>query len=210
MKNIILIISLLFLQLGCKKVEVNNENYIELVNNCLVEYKITNNVSLGYKYYVPKGVKKIKDFDYNQIFLIEDSKVYLYVDVISYFYNRKLSSENKENVFYFQEFNFNEKQGFVKIENKENNEYFVSIVYNYAKIEFYSSYENLDKLITMSSIILNSIEYNDAIIEKILEGDFGEFSEFTYEVDKPEDASSNFTQYLEESVQKEEVEQLPD
>ena len=210
MKNKILIISLLFLLLGCKKVEVNNENYIELVNNCLSDYKIANNVSLGYKYYVPRGVKKIKDFDYNQIFLIEDSKVYLYVDVISYFYDKKLNYVNKDNLFYFHEIKFNEKTGFIEIDSKENNEYFVSIVYNYAKLEFYSSYENLDKLITMSSIILNSIEYNDTIIEKVLEGDFGDFSEITYEVDKPEDANSNFTQYLEESVQKEEVEQLPD
>ena len=106
MKNKILIISLLFLLLGCKKVEVNNKNYIELVNNCLSNYKIANNVSLGYKYYVPKGVKKIKDFDYNQIFLIEDSRVYLYVDIISYFYDKKLISVNKDNVFYFQNLTF--------------------------------------------------------------------------------------------------------
>ena len=39
-------------------------------------------------------------------------------------------------------------------------------------------------------------------IEKILDGDFGQFSEFTYEVDKPEGSSSNFSQYLEENVQK--------
>ena len=51
------------------------------------------------------------------------------------------------------------------------------------------------------------------MIEKILEGDLGQFSEFTYEVDKPEGASSNFSQYLEEYVQKEdteEMEKLPD
>ena len=43
----------------------------------------------------------------------------------------------------------------------------------------------------------------------------GQFSEFTYEVDKPEGASHNFSQYLEEYVQKDEeeienTEQLPD
>ena len=49
------------------------------------------------------------------------------------------------------------------------------------------------------------------VIEKILEGDLGQFSEFAYEVEKPEGASSNFSQYLEEYVQKEEnFEQLPD
>ena len=60
---------------------------------------------------------------------------------------------------------------------------------------------------------MNSIDYNQNVIEKILEGDLGQFSEFTYEVDKPEGASSSFSQYLEEYVQKEEeeepTEQLP-
>ena len=49
------------------------------------------------------------------------------------------------------------------------------------------------------------------IIEKILEGNLGEFSEFNYELDKPENASSNFSQILEEYVQKEETNEiLPD
>ena len=70
-------------------------------------------------------------------------------------------------------------------------------------------------MITLSSIILNSIKYNNKVIEKVLARDFGEFSELTYKVDKPEDASNNFSQYLEEYVQKEkkennEKEQIPD
>ena len=49
------------------------------------------------------------------------------------------------------------------------------------------------------------------VIEKVLSGDLGQFSEFTYEIDKPDGASSNFSQFLEEYVQKEEdTEQLPD
>lgn len=209
MRKKVLIIFLLFLLVGCKKIDNNNGNYIELVNNCLNDLEITNNVSLGYKYYVPRGVKKVKDFDYNQIFLIEDSRVYLYVDIISYFYDKELKVINSDGAFYYQQINYNDKKGYIKIDSKENDEYEVSIVYNYAKLEFYTSYENMSKMITMSSIILNSIEYNDTVIEKILEGDLGQFSEFTYEVDKPEDANSNFTQYLEEYVQKEETEQLP-
>ena len=67
-----LIICLLMLLLvGCKRV-YNNDKYIEYVYNCLDnnKSKVINNVSLGYKYYVPRGVKKIHDYDYNQIFLI--------------------------------------------------------------------------------------------------------------------------------------------
>ena len=98
MRKKIIIIFLLFLLLGCKKIN-NNDKYISLVTNCLNDKGITNNVSLGYKYYVPKGVKKVKDFDYNQIFLIDDSKVYLYVDVISYFYDKEILLENNSDYF---------------------------------------------------------------------------------------------------------------
>lgn len=210
MKKKILTIFLLFLLLGCKKIEKNNDNYIELVTNCLNDKGITNNVSLGYKYYVPKGVKKIKDFDNNQIFLINGSKVYLYIDIISYFYDKEIKIDNEsENVFYYHKIEFKDKLGYIKIKKEKDNKYFVTIVYEYAKAEFYSDHEQLPKIITLTSIILNNIKYNDAIIEKILEGELGQFSEFTYEVDKPEDANSNFSQYLEEYVQKEQTEQLP-
>ena len=212
MKKKIIIILLLFLLLGCKKIEKNNNNYIELVTNCLNDKGITNNVSLGYKYYVPKGVKKVKDFDSNQIFLIDGSKVYLYIDIISYFYNKEINIDverDSTQYFYYQKIKYNDKNGYIKIIKEDDKDYFVTIVYNYAKTEFYSSYEQLNKMITLSSIIINNIEYNDAIIEKILEGELGQFSEFTYELEKPEDASSNFSQVLEEYVQNEEKEQLP-
>lgn len=204
----ILIICLLFLLLGCKRID-NNDNYIEFVNNCLNNNKITNNVALGYKYYLPKGVKKIHDYDYNQILLNKTTKIYLYVDIISYFYNKELTLEKTDNSYYYEKFNYN-GNGYINIE-KIDDEYFVTIIYNYSRIEFYSSKDKLSENITLSSIIVNSIEYNKTVIEKILDGDIGEYSEFTYELDKPENSSSNFSQILEEYVQKEEAkENLPD
>ena len=116
------------------------------------------------------------------------------------------------NEFYYETFQNGNKKGYIKIE-QEGDTYFVSIVYHYSKIEFYSDLNHLNKLITLSSVILNSITYNDTVIEKVLEGNLGEFSEFTYEVKKPDGSSSNFSQYLEEYVQKEEQrkkEKLPD
>ena len=203
------IVFLLFLLLGCKKIDIN-EDYASNVKNCLNDTKITNNVALGYRYYIPKGVKKVKDYDYNQVFLVDDSKIYLYVDIVSYFYNKELKLENDNNVFYYEVFNFNDKTGYIRIDEVDN-KYFVNITYNFSKIEVVSSYEELNKIITMSSIILNSIDYNKDVIEKVMDGDLGQFSEFTYEVEKPEDASSNFSHYLEEYVPNdEEVEWLPD
>ena len=61
-KKLIFIFCLLLLS-GCKQI-TEDTNYVAKVNNCLKEDIITNGVGLGYKFYVPKGVKKLKDYDY--------------------------------------------------------------------------------------------------------------------------------------------------
>ena len=203
-KKIVLIIFCLLLLSGCKKIN-DNSDYIEKVYNCLNEKSIANQVALGYKYHLPKGVKKIKDYDYNQVFLIDNCYLYLYVDIISFFHKEELEKPNISNESYYEIFNLGDKNGYIFIE-KNDEQYYLSVVYNYSKIEGYVEKEMINKVITLSSIILNSIDYNEMVIEKILEGDLGQFSEFTYEVDKPEGASSNFSQYLEEYVQKDDEE----
>lgn len=207
----ILFICFIFLIAGCTKID-DSDNYIGLVSDCFTDKKITNDVSLGYKYYVPKGVEKVHDYDYNQEFLVDNTSIYLYVDIISYYYKKELQYDRTGNEYYYKKFNNKKKTGYIKID-EDNGKYLISIVYNYSKIEVYTSYDKLNKMIVLSSIILNSITYNDTVIEKVLDGNLGEFSEFTYEVDKPEGASSNFSQYLEEYVQKEdtsEKDELPD
>lgn len=208
-KKLVLICFLLLL-VGCTRVN-ENDNYIESVQNCLNVQHNVNTVTLGYKYYIPKGITKLHDYDYNQVFLMDNCYMYLYVDIISYFYDKKLETSKKPEDYYYQEFNYKDKIGYIRIQKQNDNQYFLEIIYHYSKMEGYVQKDKLTKIITLSSIILNSIEYNDTVIEKVLEGDLGQFSEFTYEVDKPDGASSNFSQFLEEYVQKEEeTEELPD
>lgn len=212
-KKIVLIFCLLLLS-GCKLVNEDN-NYINNVKNCLNKKNITNNVAKGYKYYIPKGVKKIKDYDYNQVFLVDNNYLYLYVDIISFYHNKELQDLKKDNVYYYEKINYNGKLGYILLE-EEDDEYYLNIVYNYSKIEGYIPKGKINKIVTLSSIVLNSIDYNKNAIEQILEGDLGQFSEVTYEVKKPAGAKDSFSQYLEEYVQKEEKEetkkndQLPD
>ena len=201
----ILLICLTFLLVGCTRTD-KTEDYMALINNCLSIKADTNDVSIGYKYYVPKGIRKINDYDYNQVFLANNTKIYLYVDIISYYYKKELQYEKNDNSIYNKKINYNGKIGYIDV-SKKDKDYFIKIVYNYSKIEVYTDENNINKMITLSSIILNSITYNDKIIENVLEGDFGEFRELTYEIEKPSDASNNFSQYLEEYVQKEEKEE---
>lgn len=206
----LMLICLLLLLSGCTRVQ-SSDNYIESVQNCLDDHPISNEVSSGYQYYIPKGVRKIRDYDYNQVFLVDNTYLYLYADIIGYFYDRKLATEKDKDDYYYQNFSNNGKNGYLRIVEEDDDKYYVCIFYHYSKIEGYVPKSKLTKIISLSSIILNSIEYHDAIIEKVLEGDLGKFSEFTYEVDKPDGASSNFSHFLEEYVQSEkETEELPD
>ena len=78
-------------------------------------------------------------------------------------------------------------------------------------MEFYSDIDDINELLVVSATILNSIRYNKIVIEKVLDESMGTSKEFSYSIDKPVDASSNFSQYLEEYVTEEDVkEELPD
>lgn len=212
MRKKLLIIVLVILLTGCAKVDKSNNDYNELIVGCLSKKTITNNVALGYKYYVPKGVKLIKNYDYNQKFLVDDDYLYLYVDITSYYYKKELTYEESNGSYYYSKISYDDKKGYIKI-TKDDYGYFVKIVYNYSKVEAYTDYDNLNKVVSLGTIILNNIDYNNKVIKKIMNESLGSFSEVTYEVDKPDDASNNFSQYLEEYVQEEEEdssEQLPD
>lgn len=208
-RKVLLVIVLIIFLTGCVRIDEVKNDYASLVVSCLNNDAIANDVALGYKYYLPKGVKLIKNYDYNQKFMVDDTYLYMFVDINSYYYKTKLKDKDNSNYFYYQKISYDSKNGYLSI-SKDEDKYFTEIVYNYAKIEFYSDYDNLNKLITLASIILNSVDYNDVVIEKILDESLGSFSEITYEIEKPEDASSNFSQYLEEYVKEETKESLPD
>ena len=83
---------------------------------------------------------------------------------------------------------------------KDKDKYFMKVVYNYAKIETYVEEYELADILSYSMIILNSINYNDNLIEKILQDDYYSSSFKEYKIKKPEDAESKFSEYLSEYV----------
>lgn len=209
MQKKLLVIVLMFLLTGCVRLDNVNDDYADLMVSALKNDTVCNDVALGYKYYLPKGVKLIKNYDYNQKFMIDDTYLYMYVDINAYYYKVYDKQKREGDYFYYQDVSYDGKNGYLSIVLDEDR-YFTVVMYNYAKIEFYSDYEDLNKLITLSSVILNSVSYNDVVIEKILDESLGSFSEFTYEIEKPEDASGSFSQYLEEYVKEGTKEELPD
>jgi len=205
MKKVFILLLILTLCAGCTRI-TDLENYDIVINDIINNDKnIVNTTSMGYKYYLPLGVEKVYDKDFNQKFKIDDVYMYLYVDVVSYYYKNKLNfNDVNTDSYYYKELNINGKSGYIKV-TLEDDLYFIKIVYNYAKLESYVSKTKLNNVLTNSMVILNSIDYNDNLIENILEDDYFSSVDKEYEIDKPDDAESKFSEYLSEYVQEEEV-----
>ena len=198
MKKTFILLLILVLCVGCTRID-NIENR-ELIIDAVLKSKDrpTNTTSLGYKYYLPIGVLKVSDIDYNQKFKIDDDYIYMYSDIVSYYYNNK-------------EINNNGKTGYIKINNEEEGKYFIKIVYNYAKIESCVQESEINKILINGMIILDSIDYNDTLIKYLIDEEYSISVEKQYKIDKPKYAESKFSEYLSESVHEEEsVPELPE
>ena len=210
MKKILILLLLTAFLSGCTRID-NEKEYKDITNNIInSSTSLVNTATRGYKYYLPKGVSLIYNIDFNQKFRILEEDVYMYVDIVSYYYKKDLNDYEDDFNYYFSNISSKEKVGYIGI-NKEDDEYFVKLVYNYAKVEFYTNKDKLANLISYSMIIMNSIEYNDVLILEIIEDNNIRSEDSIYSITKPENSESKFNEYLEEYVQDEEkIEALPD
>lgn len=190
---------IVFILTGCTKIDSNIDNIVDTIMT--KEVNEVNTVSTGYELYIPIGVRQLVDNEYNQKLKVKDTNIYLYVDMVSYYYKNSLNykSNNSYN-YYYREINLNNKIGYIGINMLDDGSFFVEIVYNYSKIEFYSNEENLPIIISNCLIIINSIKYNDVLIKIELDGTINEGMEIKYELDKPKDSESTFSKYLQEYV----------
>ena len=209
-KRVILFVIIALILTGCTRLDNNVDNIISaMMTN---EVKNVNTVSTGYELYIPIGVMQLVDNEYNQKFRIRDTHVYLYVDIVSYYYKNSLNYKSTENYnYYYKELSFNGKTGYLGINKLNDNSFFVEIIYNYSKIEFYCAEKDLATVISNSLIMINSVKFNDNLIKIQLDKTSGEGIEVKYELDKPKDSESTFSQYLQEYVEEENTEVvLPD
>ena len=199
---------------GCSIKRITNELDTVVDGTIVSNNDYVNTVSMGYELYIPTGVSQIKDNEYNQKFKIRNRYVYLYVDTVSYYYKNMLNYKNEMDYnYYYREVSLDGKTGYVGVNRTVSGDYFCELVYNYAKIEFYSDYDDLPVIMANSLIILNSIKFNDNLIEMKLEDNVGNGKELKYELDKPEDTESTFSKYLQEYVATDEdvsSEELPE
>jgi len=169
MKKYIMLLLILFMMTGCAV--VNNLSIDQIVNRTVKsKYKMFNQVSGGFKYYLPKGLMAIKQDENNQIIKSSKYDYYLYVDLVSYYNHINLSYEESSGIYYSKLIN-GDKLGIINITDLGKDVYYINLKYNYATIQVKVKKKDINEGVANSLIIASSVIYNDEIIANLMKND---------------------------------------
>ena len=175
MKKIIFIFFLILIVTGCSIVRIDTSSIDNILNVILTkDNKLYNQVGQGYKYYVPSGVTYVDSDDLNDILYCNGTYYYLYIDTISYYYDKKEDYEINKDSYYSKVISKDDGfkySGYIEI-NKDKDMYYINFVYNHARIETIVDESELETAVLNSSYILSTIKYNRNIVELLLEDDY--------------------------------------
>lgn len=198
----IIIVLCLFLFTGCTRTYyMNSLSYEEILNNATIEENNLHNTNnKGFKYYLPTGFSVTNDNEFNQTLTSHNNIYYLNIDIVSYYYKKGTEEIKEIDDYYFYKFNKNNKDGYLRI-RKKNDKFFVELCYNYAIIEVEVEENEIKYAVSRGITILNSIKYNDIIIEKKLNDKDLESKETAYKIPEPKEKNEtkNVLEYINEN-----------
>ena len=210
MKNkliICILISFLFIS-GCTK--ISDTSYDDIWDTISIKNNKQNTYNSTFKFYLPNELSVINYDEYNEILISENYKYYLYVDIISYYEKFTYEYTICEECFYSKKINYDGKYGYVEINLKENNQYLIEIMYNYAKIEVMVDYEDINLVLYNCVTILKDLEYNDMIIEPLVNNKSLNFKEETYDIFNPKSKDSSYLNIIDGGTQDSNIENTKD
>lgn len=198
----IIIVLCLFLFTGCTKTYyMNSLSYEEILNYATIEENDLHNTNnKGFKYYLPTGFSVTKDDGFNQTLTSHNNIYYLNIDIVSYYYKKGTEETKEIDDYYFYKFNKNGKDGYLRI-TKNNDKFFVELCYNYAIIEVEVEESEIKYAVSRGITILNSVKYNDTVIEKKLNDKDIESKETAYKIPEPKEKNEtkNVLEYINEN-----------
>ena len=198
MRKVLLVLFAAFILSGCAVTRIDNYDYDKLIDNILsFDIKMLNEVGSGYKYYTPKGVVRTGSNSYNDVLKRGDTNYYLFVDVVSYYYNKKADYKISKSSFYSHTINTKKSNGYVEVK-KQKNKLYVKMSYNYAKIEAYTNEKNLKQTLSDMSYVLSSIKFNDSLLKKMYESGNLSSKEEVYKLFDNKEKEGNFLEYIKE------------
>ena len=196
----VLLLCLLLLLTGCSVVRIDTSSVDNIVNVVLSKNnQLYNHIGKGYKYYIPRGVSYIDTNDYNDVLYSNGIYYYLYIDVISYYYDKVQQYEVNENAYYSKSISINDKEGYLEINKQDDDRYFIEFMYNYSKIEVIAEYEQINDIVLNATYILSTIKFNDNVIKAMLDDNFLA-SEEKYDIFTSKKETNDFLK-LEEEVE---------
>ena len=168
-KRIVLLSIMLLLVSGCSIQQLSNTDFEENISMILSQDTNLSNVNFdGYEYYVPSGMRFVNKDDYNAVLHDRYSnRYYLYVDAIGYYHKTENTYKEDKDAFYSKKLKYNKKDGFIEI-NEEDNNYYIEMVFDYCKMEAYISKEYLVPVINNMSYILRSVQFHDKVLESLI------------------------------------------
>lgn len=198
----IIIVLCLFLFTGCTRTYyMNSLSYEEILNYATIEENDLHNTNnKGFKYYLPTGFSVTKDDGFNQTLTSHNNIYYLNIDIVSYYYKKGTEETKEIDDYYFYKFNKNGKDGYLRI-TKNNDKFFVELCYNYAIIEVGVEESEIKYAVSRGITILNSVKYNDTVIEKKLNDKDIESKETAYKIPEPKEKNEtkNVLEYINEN-----------
>ncbi len=168
-KRCVILFLIMFLLTGCTIVRIDTASIDNIVDIVLSKNnKLYNHMSIGCKYYIPRGVSYIDSDEANDRLYSNGVYYYLYLDKIEYYYKKSLKYKKDDSKYYSKKIKNGDLVGYLEITENNSNEYLVEFVYNYAKIEAVTTKENMTDVILNSSYILSTIKYNKDTIKYII------------------------------------------
>ena len=178
---------------GCSKIK--DMSYKEIIANIGNSNGHINVYRTGYKYSLPRGLQVESYSLYNEVLSSNRIKYYLYVDIVNYYSKASYDLPSKEDSIYSEEFSYKDKDGYVRINLTENNQYWIEIMYNYAKIEVIVDENEVKEALLYSVNILKDISYNDSVIANLLGNDVLTYAEEDYNIFNTTKEDSNYLNY---------------
>lgn len=168
------------------------------------QVSVYNKYRKGYKYNLPKGLGVLDSTEYNEVIASSNYTYYLYVDAVSY-YNKIIETYEENDVsFYSKAISFEDKYGYLEINEIDNGKYFIEIMYNYAKIEVIVEYRDINVTVANSLSVLSSISFNDSVLKTLLDEETSQFKEFEFNIFETSSTESEYLQAVEGDIYEEE------
>ncbi len=198
MKKLLFLSAMILLLSGCSVVYIDKQSIDEIVYSIISNDTNLKSVSLeGYSYFLPQGVSLNRNQKENSILYYNHKKMYLYVDLISYYHKVDSNYTKNATAYYSLPIDYNGNKGYLEITQISTN-YFIEFMYHYSKIEAYVSEQDIKKTITVMAYILNSIEFNDPVIESLVGENLLNYSEEQFNIFQPNGEQSDYLDYIEQ------------